>query len=117
MENIRELSFEEIEQVSGGNANSNYEGGRSSSRGNNQSNGGREGAPVTTANNAGIGIIAGTLGALAGLAGGPAGALVAGAVLGGLGAAMPTPSSSSNGKSGGGWHDSNPGSVAGQCRW
>ncbi|ECC9925229.1 hypothetical protein D5801_26355 [Salmonella enterica subsp. enterica] len=72
---------------------------------------------MTTANNAGIGIIAGTLGALAGLAGGPLGAVAAGAILGGLGAAMPTPSSSNNGKSGGGWHDSNPHSVTGQCRW
>ena len=43
--------------------------------------------------------------------------VAAGAVLGGLGASMPTSSSSSNRNSGGGWHDSNPGSVAGQCRW
>ncbi len=32
MSNIRELSFDEIALVSGGNANSNYEGGGSRSR-------------------------------------------------------------------------------------
>lgn len=36
MSNIRELSFDEIALVSGGNANSNYEGGGSRSRSQNR---------------------------------------------------------------------------------
>lgn len=115
MSEIRELSLNEIAMVSGGEGhgsevNRDRQDAKNAARG-------RSGAPATTANNAGIGIIAGTIGAIVGLAGGPVGVVAAGAVLGGLGASMPTPSSSSNRNSGGGWHDSNPGSVAGQCRW
>jgi hypothetical protein len=116
MSSIRELSLSEIELVSGGNANGQSNDERNNFGRSDRVNGNR-GAPVTSANNAGIGIIAGTIGAIAGLAGGPVGVVVAGAVLGGLGASMPTSSSSSKGNSGGGWNDSNPGSVAGQCRW
>lgn len=118
MSGIRELSFNEIAMVSGGEGhgtevNRDKQDARNAARG----GGGSWSAPVTTANNAGIGIIAGTIGAIVGLAGGPVGAVAAGAVLGGLGASMPTPSSSSNGNSGGGWHDTNPGSITGQCTW
>lgn len=108
---IKELSLSEVELVSGGNANGNYERGSSSSHG----------APATSANNAGIGIIAGTLGALAAMGTGPIGMVIAGAAVGGLGSAMPstssTPSSSNNGRSDGSWHDTNPGGLAGECRW
>ncbi|MDC7872111.1 microcin H47 [Pantoea ananatis] len=48
---------------------------------------GAGGAPVTTANNAGEMAI---IGAIAGIPGGPWG-VVAGAVVGGLGASLPTP--------------------------
>ncbi|HCI4584907.1 TPA: hypothetical protein NO892_005351 [Klebsiella variicola subsp. variicola] len=119
MSEIRELSLNEIAMVSGGEGhglevNRDRQDAKNAARGR---SGGSWSAPVTTANNAGIGIIAGTIGAIVGLAGGPVGVVAAGAVLGGLGASMPTSSSSSNRNSGGGWHDSNPGSVAGQCRW
>ena len=119
MSEIRELSLNEIAMVSGGEGhgsevNRDRQDAKNAARGR---SGGSWSAPATTANNAGIGIIAGTIGAIVGRAGGTVGVVAAGAVLGGLGASMTKPSSSSNRKSGGGWHESNRGSVAGQWRW
>lgn len=72
------------------------------------------GAPATSANNAGVGIIVGTLAALATVSTGPVGMVVAGAMAGGIASALPSGSGNSNR---GGWHDINPGGMVGQCRW
>jgi hypothetical protein len=112
MSSIRELSFDEIAQVSGGGNSGDHEHNWSSPRGSASRNGGP--APVTAANNAGIGAILGTIGAL--VAGAtPVGVGVA-AVIGGITAAMPSASSSNNDRNGS-WHDTNPGGMVGECRW
>lgn len=115
MASVRELSFDEIALISGGNANSNYEGGRSFSRGNNQSNGGRGGAPATTANNAGFVIIGGVLTAVATGVGGPIAGTVVGTAF--AAASQSLPNDNNNNRGGGSWHDTNPGGMVGQCRW
>ena len=113
MSNIRELSFDEIAQVSGGSANGqnasdrNYGGSRNSG-----SSGGR-GAPATTANNAGFVIIGGVLTAVATGIGGP----IAGTVVGTAFAAASQSLPNDNNRGGGSWHDTNPGGMVGQCRW
>lgn len=116
---IRELSISEINFVSGGNANSNYENGRntSSSRGSNYNNQGRNnnsgfygglGQDVTNCNNGIIGgAIAGSLGGLAGVAVGIAGGAFAGGCF-----------SHGNGNGGGSGANSNCSSsgIGGTCK-
>lgn len=108
MNNIKELSLDEIAMVSGGNANGNFER-------NTNFSGSKGGAPATSANNAGIGMILGTAGAL--IAGATPPGIVAAAVIGGITAALPSTSGSASNNKGGGWHDTNPGGMVGECRW
>ncbi|ENV3746101.1 hypothetical protein L369_04747 [Enterobacter sp. MGH 23] len=115
MSNIRELSFDEIAQVSGGGANGqdasdrNYGGSKSSGRS------GGWGAPATTANNAGFVIIGGVLTAVATGIGGPIAGTVVGTAF--AAASQSLPNDSNNNKGGGSWHDTNPGGMVGECRW
>ncbi|WP_237391366.1 hypothetical protein [Dryocola clanedunensis] len=108
MNNIKELSLEEIALVSGGNANGNFER-------NTNFSGSKGSAPATSANNAGIGVILGTVGAVVAGAN-PVGVVVAG-VIGGITAALPSTTGSSSNNSGGNWNDTNPGGAIGECRW
>ncbi|MGP6444911.1 hypothetical protein [Rahnella aceris] len=115
---LRELAQEEISIISGGNANSNYEGGRC----------GRAAVKGGIAGAAGGAVANGLRGGVAGLAGGPvgvaAGALSGageGAVYGGISGAIGgyigcrDRGSNNNGGAFGG--DSNANSVNGQCHW
>lgn len=106
MPNIKELSFDEIALVSGGNAN-----GQSYDERNNFGIGR---APVTRANNAGIGAIVSAGVAIAAGTGGVG--IVAAAVGGAILSSLPSGSSSNN-SGGGNWHDTNPGGMVGECRW
>ncbi|MFS9421738.1 hypothetical protein [Citrobacter sp. C411] len=116
MPNIKELSFDEIALVSGGNANSNYEGGRNYSERNNRGSGRNGGgAPATTANNAGFVIIGGVLTAVATGVGGPIAGTVVGTAF--AAASQSLPNDNNNNRGGGSWHDTNPGGMVGQCRW
>lgn len=108
MNNIKELSPDEIAIVSGGNANGNYERNTNFSHS-------KGSAPASSANNAGIGIILGTAGAV--IAGATPGGIVAAAVIGGITAALPSTSGSSSNNRGGSWHDTNPGGMVDECRW
>ncbi|MCT4709242.1 hypothetical protein MUA04_03410 [Enterobacteriaceae bacterium H11S18] len=108
MNNIKELSLEEIALVSGGNANGNFE------RTNNISSS-KGGAPATAANNAGVGVILGTIGAVA--TGAAAPVVVISAVIGGIAASLPSTTGSTSNNSGGSWNDTNPGGMVGECRW
>lgn len=112
MSNIRELTFDELAHVSGGGNAGDHDNNRSNSGGSSRNGGGA--APVTTANNAGMGALLATIGALA--AGATPIGLGVAAVVGGLGAALPSVSSSNNDR-GGGWTDTDPGKPYGQCRW
>ncbi|MEL4016652.1 hypothetical protein [Dryocola clanedunensis] len=38
-------------------------------------------------------------------------------VSGGITAALPSTSGSASNNKGGGWHDTNPGGMVGECRW
>ncbi|WP_156108015.1 hypothetical protein [Cedecea neteri] len=113
MSEIKELSFEEIAMVSGGNANSNYEGGNSRAGNSHGRNSG--GAPATTANNAGFVIIGGVLTGVATALGGPVAGTVVGTAFAAAGQSLPN--DNNNNRGGGSWHDTNPGGMIGQCRW
>lgn len=109
---IKELSFDEIGLVSGGNANGNYERQDSnSSNSHSSSNGG--GAPDTRWNRVGIALIEGTLTGIASAINPLAGVAVGTAFT----AVEASKDSGSGGNSGNYGHDTNPGGVAGQCTW
>ncbi|HCT9095933.1 TPA: hypothetical protein SMI40_002000 [Serratia liquefaciens] len=112
---IRELTSQDLDLISGGNADSGYEG-RGDGRGH------YGGAPNTCANKVGASLIAGVIeGVVIGAilrAGHPA-AMIAGAVFGGIQAGI---SCADEGPSRGGRQDALGGnnsrnSVNGQCRW
>lgn len=109
---IKELSFDEISLVSGGNANGNFERRDSySSNSHSSSNGG--GAPDTRLNRVGMAIIEGTLTGIASVINPLAGVAVGTA----FAAAEASRDSGSGGNSGNYGHDTDPGGVAGQCTW
>lgn len=113
MNNIRELTSEEIILVSGGNANSNYERGESRNRNTGARNSLAKNAPTHIYNSADS-CAAGILGGLiAGSPGGPVGMLAG--VIGGAIAGQCTKESFSN-KSDSGSKDTTN-NFAGQCRW
>lgn len=115
MSSIRELSFDEIIKVSGGEGHGSEVAQDKRDRMNAQRNS-RGGAPVTTANNVGFVIIGGTLTAIATIVGGPVPGAIVGTAVSAAVTALPQQGSSSSNK-GGGWHDTNPGGMVGQCRW
>ena len=117
MSGIRELSFDEIALVSGGNANGQDAGERSNYGTSNLSSRSRRGGvPVTTANNVGFVIIGGVLTAIAGAIN-PVVGVGVGITFAALDKGMPSPSGNGSSNSGGGWHDTNPGGMVGECRW
>ncbi|WP_268738072.1 hypothetical protein [Klebsiella pneumoniae] len=83
MSEIRELSLNEIAMVSGGEGHGSEvnRDRQDAKKCSTWKKWGSWSAPATTANNAGIGIIAGTIGAIVGLAGGPVGVVAAGLFL------------------------------------
>ncbi|MCT4706556.1 hypothetical protein MUA03_11650 [Enterobacteriaceae bacterium H16N7] len=116
MNNIKELSLEEIALVSGGNANGNFERNTGSSSYNAGKSSNSGGAPITPANVAGMTIIAGTLTFVASAINPVAGAAVGTILSAGIAGATTSSGSSSN-NSGGSWNDTNPGGMVGECRW
>lgn len=116
---LRELMQDEINIISGGNANSNYEGGcaRASVKG------GLSGVAGGAAANALRGGVAGIAGGPAGIAAGAltgaAEGAVYGAISGAIGGYIGCRDSRSNNHAGGGnlGGDANAHSVNGQCHW
>jgi hypothetical protein len=110
---IRELTTQDLALISGGNSDSGYEG-----RGGGGGHYG--GAPNTCANKVGTNVILGVIGGAISRPGHPA-IMVAGAIFGGLKAAVSCADNSPyRGRAGrqdplGG--NNNPNSVNGQCRW
>ncbi len=111
MSEIKELNFEEIAMVGGGNANSNYEGGGSRG-GNNNSRAGNSGGRsiYNGVDSCGAGIMGGLV---AGSIGGPLG--MAAGIAGGMIAGQCTKDSFSNKSDSGSKDKAN--NFAGQCRW
>jgi hypothetical protein len=108
---IRELTSQDLDLISGGNADSGYEG-RGDGRGH------YGGAPNTCANQVGSKIILGAIGGAIRRPGHPA-LMVVGAIMGGMKAAI---SCKDNNPQRGGRQDAlggnnSPNSVNGQCRW
>lgn len=114
MSEIRELSFNEIAMVSGGEGHG-TEVNRDRQDARNAARGGSRGAPATTANNAGFVIIGGVLTAVATGVGGPIVGTVVGTAF--AAASQSLPNDNNNNRGGGSWHDTNPGGMVGQCRW
>lgn len=113
MSEIKELNFEEIAQVSGGNANSNYESGSSRSGNRKNSSAGNSGGRniYSGVDSCGAGIMGGLV---AGSLGGPAGMTMG--VIGGMIAGQCNKDSFSNKSSSGGGKDKSN-DFSGQCRW
>ncbi|WP_370608250.1 hypothetical protein [Citrobacter meridianamericanus] len=112
MSSIRELNIDEIAIISGGNANSNYEGGRSYNNSGSRNSNGKNGSKdiYKGVDSCGAGILGGLV---AGSPGGPLG-MTAG-IIGGAIAGQCTKDSFSNKSDGGSKDKSN--NFAGQCRW
>lgn len=107
---IRELTSQDLELISGGNADSGYEG-----RGDGRGHYGDGGAPKTCANQVGTNAI---IGALTGIRGGPWTAL-GWAVAAGVSTLVACSDQRTNGGGNNGAlaGNNNPNSVNGQCRW
>jgi len=116
MSGIRELSFEEIALVSGGEGHGTEVNRDRQDARNAAQRGGSGGAPVTTANKVGFVIIGGVLTAVASGLGGPVAGAVVGTAFSAAAEALPEAQSGSGGNNGS-WHDTNPGAINGECRW
>jgi len=114
MFNIRELSLDEIAMVSGGNANSNYEGGGSRRGGGSSSRSGRSSGKdiYSGVDSCGAGILGGMV---AGSAGGPVGMALG--IAGGMIAGQCTKDSFSSKGGNGNANQSQSHDFGGQCHW
>ncbi len=116
---MRELTLNELKFVSGGNANSNYEGGCRSAVRNGAYRGGQDGAVQGAIQGAITGAVADGVGAIPGALGGGALGGIVGSATGAYKAYRDSPACNSNsgGNKGNLGGDANAHSVNGQCHW